>query len=425
MNAIRTFSIIALFFIMADLSAEEKKSADKQPLSEKAMATLPLKQLLDMQAKNKLDQKKESQPMALYTLEQVHNSARLLENALDIQARFNLAVLKAEWVAVELLQLDSQTQLAQLPEVNHAYFRVENNKLYFMTKQAGRFNFSIRFFKFAKVQDQVRKVSVQKQAALAMLELVMDPGLFEITGKQYMAQGNKLYVFPQSKNFVVTWRNKKPVQATTVKQVHRPLEPVVVSAHASTVATLSGKGIIRVLYKLRFTGQQTIQIDIPKDQELAHVFLNGAPQDYSTDEQSILTLQVKPPRAGDQTAQLELLLQRTQQSYVLSGDLEFVFPKVSWRVNDLYATLYLPTVFNYQWQGGSLVPSSVTHKVQYSHTMPTPGKEVTFHQQLIRDFPILRIEYAVDLQGNYYTGQSQQPGISYENRIARGSEDVW
>jgi hypothetical protein len=137
------------------------------------------------------------------------------------------------------------------------------------------------------------------------------------------------------------------------------------------------------------------------------VYLNGAAIPFSAEGET-LNLSVSPARAGEQTARLELVLEDLPGPFHLSGDQAFGFPKASWATNELFVDLHLPQVFNYRWVGGSMAPTSVTPKVHYSQKMPTPGKQMRFHQQLVGGAADLRIAYDVDLAGKYYRGRHAQ-----------------
>ncbi len=86
----------------------------------------------------------------------------------------------------------------------------------------------------------------------------------------------------------------------------------------------------------------------------------------------------------------------------LSGRLFFGFPSASWNIDELYVDLYLPPVFNYEWTGGSPAPTSASPGVDFSHSIPTPGKQLRFHQHLIASSPDVEVDYTVDLAGKYF-----------------------
>ena len=119
----------------------------------------------------------------------------------------------------------------------------------------------------------------------------------------------------------------------------------------------------------------------------------------------VVTLLVTPLRVGDEIANLELLIREKQNAYHLSGELNFDFPKVSWGVNNLYVRLHLPQVFNYAWTGGTLAPDAHHQSTHYNYEIPTPGKLLELHQQLISSDTNVRLDYTVDLTERYFTGR--------------------
>jgi hypothetical protein len=139
-----------------------------------------------------------------------------------------------------------------------------------------------------------------------------------------------------------------------------------------------------------------------------------------------INLPVTPARSGDEAARVELVVIEDQGGYALSGRLDYSFPATSWSINDLYVTLSLPQVYNYQWEGGSLAPAESTPDAEYTQRIPTPGKSIKLHQQLLSSAATARIAYTVDLSGSYYRGEaarnvsrSSLPTASVDPREAR------
>jgi hypothetical protein len=71
-------------------------------------------------------------------------------------------------------------------------------------------------------------------------------------------------------------------------------------------------------------------------------------------------------------------------------------------LNDLFVTLHLPWVFEYRWAGGSLAAVEEAPSVDYAWEIPTPGKKVALHQQLVSSFASVQVAYTVDLAKSYY-----------------------
>jgi hypothetical protein len=67
-----------------------------------------------------------------------------------------------------------------------------------------------------------------------------------------------------------------------------------------------------------------------------------------------LEVEVAPPNAGESEAHLELVLAEELGVLHLSGNVKLTLPRTSWPIADLAAEAYLPAVFNYRRQGGSL-----------------------------------------------------------------------
>jgi hypothetical protein len=253
-----------------------------------------------------------------------------------------------------------------------------------------------------------RRVEISyPSAALALLKLRFDEHLFSLRTPDRVADGDSYTLFPQANRFVVDWQRNPDAARAAEPAVRRPpIESVVTAAHASLISTLEGRRILRLLYELQFEGARSIVFTIPARQTLEKVLLNGASVPFRMSDRTV-NLPVTPSRAGDESARVELLVSEEQGGYALSGQLDYTFPACSWSVNDFYVTLNLPQVYNYKWEGGSLAPVDSGQEVEYTQHLPTPGKPIHLHQQLLSKAAMVRIAYTVDLSGSYYRGGGQ------------------
>jgi hypothetical protein len=235
----------------------------------------------------------------------------------------------------------------------------------------------------------------------ATLKVEHDTTLFRLTSQAVREEGAGAVLYPADGRIRVAWRRVGAERLAAPLAARPPVEPMVASAHASIVATLEGRRIMRVQYRLRFDGRKTFAVALPAGQAVARVFLNGAARPFalSGDE---LSLPVEAARAGDETATVEVVTSDAQRGYPLSGTLAFTLPRPRWDVNDLYVTLHLPLVFEYRWVGGSLAPVPQAPGTAYAWSIPTPGKSLHLHQQLVSSFPSVQVAYTVDLTSSYY-----------------------
>jgi len=368
-------------------------------------ATLPLSEVLRLYKENQAKtESKEIRPPLTASVSKLELSGRLLEGAIDVSAHVELAVLDVQgWVTVRLLRKDAAIRITKLPTIAGGVLAVVDGMLCFMTDKAGSYSFDFGFLSTAQVKGARRSAEIYyPSAALAVLKLRFDENLFALGNADRIEDGDGYALYPQTNRFEVLWdRNAKVAAATKQASARPPIEPVITSAHASVVSTLEGRRIFRVLYALQFEGARTIDFAIPSRHKLEKVFVNGASVPFRLTGRS-LSLPVTPARAGDESAKVELLLTEEQGGYALSGRLDYSFPAASWNINDLYVTLHLPQVFNYQWEGGSLATINSAEETEYTQRIPTPGKSIYLHQQLLSSAATVRVAYTVDLTGSYY-----------------------
>jgi hypothetical protein len=371
-------------------------------------ATLPLTEVLRLYKENQAKgEPKEVRPPVSGAVGKLELTGRLLEGAIDVTAHVELNVLSTQdWVTVRLLRKDAATRITRLPTVEHGVFSVAAGYLCFITDKPGAYSFDLGFLTSAQVTGARRKAEIAyPDAALAVLKVRFDEHLFALGNADRIEEGDGYTLYPQSNSFAVTWeRNPRAAAAPKAANHRPPVEPIITAAHASVVSTLEGRRIARLLYELRFEGARTIAFTIPPRQTVEKVFVNGASVPFKMVDRTI-NLPVSPARSGDESARLELFIREDQGGYALSGRLDYNFPAASWNINDLYVTLNLPQVYNYQWEGGSLAPVESTPDAEYTQRIPTPGKGIKLHQQLLSSAATARIAYTVDLSGSYYRGE--------------------
>lgn len=380
-------------------------------------ATLPLAEVLRLYKENQAKSEvtdKEARPPISGTVGKLELTGRLLEGAIAVTAHVELSVLPADgWVTVRLLRKDAATRITRLPTVENGVFSIKDGYLCFITEKPASYSFDIGFLTAAQVTGARRRAQIAyPDAALAVLKVRFDEDLFTLASTDRIEESDGYTLYPQSNSFAVIWERNAKAAVTPKAANHRPpVEPIITAAHASVVSTLEGRRIARLLYDLRFEGARTIAFTIPARQTVEKVFVNGASVPFKMAERTI-TLPVTPARSGEDSARLELVIHEDQGGYALSGRLDYSFPTASWSINDLYVTLNLPVVYNYQWEGGSLAPVESTPDAEYTQRIPTPGKGIKLHQQLLSSAATARIAYTVDLSGSYYRGDAARESIT-------------
>ncbi len=369
------------------------------------MASLPLEEVLRLYKENELSQLDEKvDPPFAATVNKVELTGRLLEEGIDLRARFEVAVLAdGDWVSVPLLKRNAGTTLSKLPAADPAVLAIDGDRLSLVTKDKGLYRFEISLLEKAAAQGQRRTAVMDYgEATLSRLLLQVDEGLFRLESAA-VKQSDGILIHPENGRFTVAWQRIAELPRARQKAVQRPpIESVVQRAHGSVVSTLEGQAILRLHYELSFEGSRPIVFELPEGPSLERVYLNRVPIPFNADGTK-LELDVEPRRAGDQSGTLELVLESDQGGYNLSGDLLYELPRLSWPVNELYVDVHLPEVFNYTWTGGSLSPIETSPNTIFAYDIPRPGKRLSFHQYLIsKTSPTLRVDYAIDLTEKYF-----------------------
>ena len=378
--------------------------AVQPPSPIEASATMPLDQVLELyRSEAQLHAQPPSRPPIPAALQRIDLTARLLNDAVSLTARFEGQVLSEDWVSVPLLRLDANTQLSSLPPLDGAALTVIDEQLTLVTRRPGRFDFSVTFVQHAIKQGRSRRALVgYPTATTATAALSYDKGLFSIDPDVVTPSGDNT-VYPRDGVFEFAWLQLDEAQLPAAEQRPAPaIESVIPRAFASVVSTLEGTHIIRVLYRLRFAGRKQLAVSLPPGQRLERGYLNGTSIEVDTDTGE-LALEVSPSTAGEEGATLELVIVSPNNEYLLSGEISLALPKASWRINELFLTTHLPTVFDYAWVGGSLSPAHKMSDARYSYDIPTPGKRAGFHQFLVHTSqPNLTLSYDVSLDGRYF-----------------------
>ena len=369
-----------------------------------ASATLPLEELLMLHTRaDQQEADEEAAPPLEYVVDSFDVQARIVGNAIEATASIRVTVFEEGWIRVPILMRSAGLDITSLPDIEDGSIVSDAKSIGFLTESAGSYEFELGFIKQAKSTSSLRQVTIQPaQATLRRMHLDYDAELFALTSTGLQQEGDSLVLFAKNGVFALGWKTLQPTNDNAaLKKKRPPIEPVVTEGTASIVVTLDGQRISRAHYQLRLQGEQTLVVTIPEGQTLSKVYLNGISQQTIVDG-NLAHLKVSPPRVGEQSAILELVLREQTDPLALTGQLGFSLPTLSWGVNELRAVLHLPDVFNYNWVGGSLSPGEVSVEPIYTFKIPTPGRSLSVSQQLVNGSPDAQIRYAVDLVGKYF-----------------------
>ena len=378
------------------------------------VASVPLKELLELhRARDQVRTTKKSSPPVPATVRSALLQARVLEDALDLEGRFELSVLPTDdWVTVPLVAVDDLTTFTNLPSVGGGLLTAVDGHLSLVTRRPGDYVLELSWLQGAEEVGRHRRLEVDVADALvSRLLLQVDESLFRVESPQAGVQGSEgMLLYREGGLFTVEWERIATARVTPSHAARPPVEPVVEVARASAVSTLEGHATVQVLYELRLEGEEELVVELPPTLVLERVFLNGRATSFEVADGRV-RIGVETGRAGDQRGRLELLLRSGKLGYLLAGTLQLTLPAVSWPVNEMFVELHLPEVFNYDWAGGSLSPHERPGPIELTYEMPRPGKHLSFHQYLIsRSAPTVRVGYAIDLEGRYFApGQPASP----------------
>ncbi len=380
-----------IFILSAPATAEESGGT----------ATISLEEVLRLHKLADTKPQPEALPPVAFSVSSFDAEATIVGDAIEATAKVSLSVFASGWVEVPILEKDSGLDLTAVPKIENGYLSAKHGALSFLTEKAGDYDFEFSFIKRAvKVRSQWGVSVLPATAGIQRIALKYDADVFEVSASSSHQVGDTMIIFSRQGKLSLAWKSLRG-EAKKVIQRRPPVEPVVLSGAASIVVTLDGQRIMRILYKLRFQGSQILVVGMPPDQALTKVYMNGISQPIEESNGEV-KIAIAPPRPGEQSATLEVVLKQRNPPMALSGKLAFELPKLSWGINEMQCTLFLPSVFYYDWVGGSLSPAQSSPLPQYTFDIPTPGKNISVKQQLVTSASDTVVEYTVDLNGKYF-----------------------
>ena len=338
-------------------------------------ATLSLDTVLNLYRENEeMKEQRPSAPPIPAVVQSIEVEGRILDEGVLLNARIVVEVLADdEWISVPLFDIDDDTVLQKVPNIRHGAVANMAGQLRLVTNKKGRFDLKLRLLKRAKADGDNRRATFKySRATFATFRVDFDAELFTLHSESEPAGADGYLVYPLHNEFVVDWRRRANVAVEQAEVLAKPeLEPVIPTANASLVSTLEGEYLLRVHYDLQFDGREPISFELPEGQSLVRAYLNRVVVPVVAEGRSI-NLLVEPVQAGQTGGELELIVASRGNGYLLSGERSVALPSASWRTNELYLTVHLPTVFEYEWSNGTLSP--VEHATEgqvclrHSHT---------------------------------------------------------
>lgn len=394
--------------ILLVLSSPETGAQEPNEIS---TATLPLTEVLrlyqeiwmEKQAVDLPDTPKF--PPIQATISDIGIHGQLLDKALDITVHFRVIVLEEnDWVSVPLFETDDATHVSTLPFVENGFIIQQDRTVSLVTNKNGTYDFDMSLLKNAHSMGKTRQVEITFSPAVkSEMRLQYDEDLFQLQNKNPIPKPDGVVLYPVNNQYHLHWEQRYETNAGAKPKPEKPpIESMINSAYVSSVTTLEGEWLSRIMYDLSFEGTKKMSFELPEQYHLKKVYMNRSAIPFEVIENKV-ELEVEPTRAGDRGGQIELVMSRQQGQFQLSGRLDFQLPRVSWPVREMFMNVHLPEVFNYQLQGGSMFPVEKTPPVTFTYDLPTPGKVFSFRQMLITSSPpTASMEYAIDLTGKFF-----------------------
>ena len=388
------------------LAAGTSSAAGEVPGGE---ATIPLDQLLPLLSQ-KAPAKAEAPPPVDAVVSRAELKGKLTTDAVQVDAHFEVKVLASgRWTRVPLLGVSPETVLSSDPKVgNEVVVAIHGGELLLLAHEPGAYPVDVT------LTARAAPGSARRTAALKIapggppvpLQLEVDPAF---TLVEPAAAGEpSVAVYPRAGEWSVAWTVAAPKAAAKLAQ--RPaLEPKIAWARAVWVSTLEGKLGLRVLYSLRLNRAEKISVEPPAGYRLERATVNGRAVPLP-EAGHALEVEVAPPNPGDTEARLELALAEDLGVFHLSGNVSLKLPRASWPVADVSAEAYLPAVFNYRRQGGSLEQVldgaeawDAAFGTPFAEGQVLPGKVLRFRQYLVASSsPDVALGYSVDIAKSYF-----------------------
>ncbi|HEY8207775.1 MAG TPA: hypothetical protein VIG99_09865 [Myxococcaceae bacterium] len=397
----------ALFVAASGVSSPEAPPAG--PPS--GTVTVPLEQLLPLLGEKSPAAKPAAPPPVDAVVTRAELKGRLTTDAVHLDAHFEVRVLAAgRWTRVPLMGVSPETVLTSDPRGDGAVVAIHGGELLLLANEPGAYPVDATLTARASTAGTRRTISfkVASGGPPAPLQLEVDPAF---TLVEPSAAGEpSVAVYPRGGEWSLAWTVTAPRTAAKVAQ--RPaLEPKILRARAVWVSTLEGKLGLRVLYALRLNRAEKISVEPPAGYRLERAAVNGRAVPLP-EAGHALEVEVAPPNAGDTEAKLELALTQDLGVFHLSGNLRLGLPRASWPIADASGEAYLPAVFNYRRQGGSLEQVLEGPDGDWDTTFGTPfasdgealpGKVLRFRQYLVASSsPDVDLGYSVDIAKSYF-----------------------
>ncbi len=319
-------------------------------------------------------------------------AARVVGDSVEFTVNLTVSIVDdSRWTKLSLFKMErGNAWLVSATQVEGGLVAVQNGELVLVSKTTGSWPLELKFqmmgfeggahygrlTRGADLLDGVMRIDVDSEmdSLLCSSELMSDGGAWTVRWK------------------TITARKAQTIAARP------PMEPVITAALAQLVSTVEGRARLTMQYELELDREQPLTLKLPESWAMSRVSVNGSP--LVVPEGREVTWKVNPVRPGENTAKLELTLERDFGVFHLSGRMGVTLPAASWPTARVETSLHLPPVFEWRRLGGSLEPTE-----SLSWSPPSmPGKELHYRQHLVAAAgPTLELAYSVDLAGRYFS----------------------
>ena len=384
-----------LFALLAAWAATPASAAPE------GSATLPLDRVIELHAAGAAATP--TAPPVAATLDRFVLSGRIVDDVVEGRAAVQVTVLGDGWVEVPVMRLSPGVELTTLPTLSKASITVRDGVLVFVCQSAEVHHFDVGLRLSAGEAGAATLETLG--ATISTARVSHDTALYRVDGPGARREGDATFVPGRGGALSLAWSRvaprPDPAPAAAASEAAEPVAPTVTGADAAIVLTLDGRRIARYRYAVSLERPATLELDIPPDQVVTRLFVNGRPRPVALDGRR-LTVSVAAAREGDTEATFELVTRQSSAALSLAGRLRFEMPGLPLGVDELRVALYVPPVFTYRWIGGSLAPREAPALPAFAWSMPTPGQVHGFGQHLVLGRGDLELAYTVDLADRYY-----------------------
>jgi len=199
------------------------------------------------------------------------------------------------------------------------------------------------------------EVNLASSEGLDRLDVSELPPVLITRSQKPLLFGFKYLHHPYSLVFDIKKHEELPIISTVVD-----------SASAVTLFTEDGKLVHRLIYKIRNTSKQFLELEFPKDAQIWSVFVGGEPAKPRLTESKIL-IPLNRSRQGATglvAFDVEIIYYMKSQRFGWLGSRDSLFPVPDIIISQMLWSVYLPVGYTYPHFGGSVEKEKIARGIR-------------------------------------------------------------